>query len=220
MPRREPLNREKILDAALALTDEHGLDGLSMRRLAKSLGVEAMSLYNHVSNKADILDGIADRVYRSIPIPDSALAWPDRIRMMALEMFRALSRHPVVPLALVTDQANPASIEGLQPLEQLLAALHEAGFHGTRARRAVGVINATVFGSLLLTTDGFTGPIGANRQLPPSQYRDRIDPDRLPRFAALLEDLPSTDPEADFRQMIDTVVAGLIAQADTRAEAG
>ena len=61
--RREPLNRERVLRAALALADEAGVESLSMRKLAKELGVEAMSLYNHVANKDDLLDGLVDLVF-------------------------------------------------------------------------------------------------------------------------------------------------------------
>jgi TetR/AcrR family transcriptional regulator, tetracycline repressor protein len=84
MARREPLNREKILDAALALASKEGLDGLSMRKLAKTLGVEAMALYNHVANKTDILNGIADRVYAGIERADPQLPWTERVRATAL----------------------------------------------------------------------------------------------------------------------------------------
>ncbi|WP_255355826.1 TetR family transcriptional regulator, partial [Frankia sp. CpI1-P] len=65
----------------MRLADERGLAGLTMRRLAAELGVEAMSLYNHVANKRDLLDGIAARVYESIPLPDPALAWDERLRL-------------------------------------------------------------------------------------------------------------------------------------------
>jgi AcrR family transcriptional regulator len=70
--RRAPLSRERVLDAALALADESGVESLSMRKLAKELGVEAMSLYNHVASKEDLLNGLVDRVFAEIepPSPD------------------------------------------------------------------------------------------------------------------------------------------------------
>ena len=69
MPKRTPLNRERVLRAAVALADEAGIDALSMRRLGQELGVEAMSLYNHVANKDDLLNGITDLVLGEIELP-------------------------------------------------------------------------------------------------------------------------------------------------------
>ena len=68
--RRKPLNRERILDTALALVDEEGIEALSMRKLGQALGYEAMSLYNHVANKDDLLDGILDLVLAEMDPPD------------------------------------------------------------------------------------------------------------------------------------------------------
>lgn len=215
MARREPLNREKILDAALALAASEGLEGLSMRKLAKSLGVEAMSLYNHVSNKADILDGMAERAFGEVDCPDPALPWPEKVRAIALSMHAALSRHPVVPLALVTDQANPTSATALRPLDALIGALLEAGFPDADARRMLAAVNSVIFGSLLLSTAGFTAedfPAEAGgRQA--DLFARRIDPAGLPHFSRLLKTLPDTDPRADFECALDVLISGLIATA-------
>ncbi len=70
--RRAGLSRERVLGAAVTLADESGLDGLSMRKLASSLGVEAMSLYNHISNKDHLLDGMVDVVFAEIDAPATA----------------------------------------------------------------------------------------------------------------------------------------------------
>ncbi|MGZ4173277.1 MAG: TetR/AcrR family transcriptional regulator, partial [Solirubrobacteraceae bacterium] len=67
--RRAPLNRERVLRAAIALADQGGFESLTMRRLATELGVEAMSLYNHVASKDDLLDGMVDLVFAEIEPP-------------------------------------------------------------------------------------------------------------------------------------------------------
>ncbi|WP_214409627.1 TetR/AcrR family transcriptional regulator C-terminal domain-containing protein [Sphaerisporangium fuscum] len=214
MRRREPLNREKVLDAALALAGEHGLEGLSMRRLAKSLGVEAMSLYNHVSNKADILDGLAERVFAQVEPADPALPWPERVRGVASRMYRVMSRYPVVVRALVTDQANPTSVTALQAFDGLVGALYAAGFPDDDARRALGAVNSLVFGSLLLSTSGFTGDShseGGHQDA--ERYLRRVDPERLPHFSRLLPVMPQADPEEDFERALDMLIAGLVATA-------
>ncbi|GAA5191934.1 hypothetical protein GCM10023322_50430 [Rugosimonospora acidiphila] len=219
MVRREPLNREKVLTAALALAGEEGLEGLSMRRLAKALGVEAMSLYNHVANKSDILDGIANRVLAEVRPADPALPWAERIRVTALGMYQALRRHPVVPLSLATDQANPATTQALRPLDDLVGALYEAGFDDAGVRQALGGVSGLVFGSILLSTAGFARPpapgdVEHHEQW--DEYARRIDPDELPHFNRLVTGNRDADPEEDFVRALDILIAGLIASTPSR----
>ena len=72
-----------MLDAAVAFADQHGLESLSMRKLGEALGVEAMSLYNHVANKDALLDGMIDAVFAEIDVPDGAAGWPDCVVFIA-----------------------------------------------------------------------------------------------------------------------------------------
>jgi TetR/AcrR family tetracycline transcriptional repressor len=209
--RREPLNREKVLDAALELAGRHGLDGLSMRRLAKELGVEAMSLYNHVANKGDLLDGLAERVFAQVERPDPAWPWQQRVRATALSMYTALSRYPFVPLALVTDQANPTSRQALQPLDDVIAALSDAGFDDVGIRQALGTVNSVIFGSLLLVTGGFTGGVDGSTDIGP--FVNTIDAGQLPHFSRMLPTLAAGVPALDFERALDLVVGGLEAAA-------
>jgi AcrR family transcriptional regulator len=213
-PRREPLNRERILDAALALAGEEGLGGLSMRRLAKALGVEAMALYNHVTNKTDILDGIADRVFAEIERADPALPWPQRLRAVALSTYRVLSRHPAVPMALATNQANPTTLRAVQPVDDSVGALYEAGFDDDGVRQALGALNSLIFGSLLLTTAGFARQ-HSNRaeQEQMDVYLRRVDPATLPHFSRVLPALAAGVPERDFERALDMLLDGIIAAA-------
>ena len=80
MTERTPLNRDRIARAALGLVDSEGLAALTMRRLGSELGVEAMSLYNHVTNKDDLLDAIVDRVYAEVELPATDLPWKEQAR--------------------------------------------------------------------------------------------------------------------------------------------
>src|SRR5256885_16570584 len=73
--RVEPLSRDRVLHAAIRYADEHGIASLSMRRLGEVLGVEAMSLYNHVANKAQLLDGMVDLVFAQVELPTDAADW-------------------------------------------------------------------------------------------------------------------------------------------------
>src|SRR5919112_3697219 len=88
--RRTPLSRERVLRAAVALADERGIAELTMRKLAKELGVEAMSLYNHVANKGDLLDGMIDIVFSEIEPPAVGGDWKAELRKRAISTRDAL----------------------------------------------------------------------------------------------------------------------------------
>src|SRR5688500_2254100 len=83
---RTPLSRQRVLESAVAFADEHGTQALSMRKLATAVGVEAMSLYNHVANKTDLLDGMIDVVFSEIELPDDCSDWKGAMRQRALSV--------------------------------------------------------------------------------------------------------------------------------------
>ena len=99
--RRTPLNRARVLEAAVALADEVGLEALSMRRLAEALGVVPMALYKHVANKDELLDGMVDVVIGEIA-PVAGAGWKDAVRLRVLSARQALLRHPWARQALET----------------------------------------------------------------------------------------------------------------------
>src|SRR5947208_17177660 len=90
---RVPLSRERVLQAAIRLADEGGIASLTMRRLARELGVEAMSLYNHVASKGDLVDGIVDLVVGEIELPSTAEEWDVAIQGCAISAHEAFLRH-------------------------------------------------------------------------------------------------------------------------------
>jgi AcrR family transcriptional regulator len=141
--KRKPLSRERILEAALDLVDEHGIEALSMRKLGQALGYEAMSLYNHVSNKDDLLDGILDLVLAEMPPPDpeGGLA---AIRSSSLAAHEALKRHKwAAGLLMVPGHVRPARIEFM---DGLLRALRNAGFSAETTYHAYHVLDAHIVG--------------------------------------------------------------------------
>src|SRR5579863_2673767 len=90
---RPPLNRDQVLRAAVAFADEHGIASLSMRKLGEVLGVEAMSLYNHVASKGELLDGMIDLVFAEIDLPADGTGWKLAMRQRAVSAREVLSRH-------------------------------------------------------------------------------------------------------------------------------
>jgi AcrR family transcriptional regulator len=145
---RVPLSRERVLRAALDLADEAGVESLTMRKLAKTLGVEAMSLYNHVANKNDILDGIVEIVFSEIELPSMTGAdWKNAMRQRAISTRGALLRHRwAVGLMESRLRPGPANI---RLHDSVLGCLREAGFSVEMAVHAYSVQDSYIYGFAL-----------------------------------------------------------------------
>ena len=123
---RSPLSKEKVVEAAVAYADGHGVDEMSMRKLAASVGVEAMSLYNHVDDKGDLLDAMIDHVFASIRIPDGDLSWQDQVRLVGQAAMDRFGAHPwVASLLMQRGNFGPGA---LAFMNHVLGVLFAAGF--------------------------------------------------------------------------------------------
>ncbi|MGI8552931.1 MAG: TetR/AcrR family transcriptional regulator C-terminal domain-containing protein [Dehalococcoidia bacterium] len=148
---RAPLSRERVLRAALVLADMGGIESLTMRKLGRELQVEAMSLYNHVAGKADILDGIADLVFSEIAVPSDRADWKTAMRQRAISARDALLRHRWAPsLMLSRDKRGPAT---LRHHDAVLGTLRKAGFTLVMTAHAVSVIDSYIYGFALQQTN-------------------------------------------------------------------
>lgn len=145
--RRAPLSTEKVLLAALRMADKDGLDALSMRSLAKALKVEAMSLYNHVSNKEHILDGLVELVASEIDVPSIGGDWRVAMRRRALEAHAVLMRHPWATMLFVS-RLNIGPIM-LRYVDATIGCLREAGFSYAMADHAWSALDAYIYGFTL-----------------------------------------------------------------------
>jgi AcrR family transcriptional regulator len=148
---RAPLSKGRVLDAALALADAGGIEGLSMRRLAQELGVEAMSLYNHVANKGEIIDGIVDLVVSEIELPAAAgEGWDVAVRRCAVSAHETFRRHPwACGPAMGPGSMPSAPTARMRYMEWLLATLREAGFPPELAYHAYHVLDSHILGFTL-----------------------------------------------------------------------
>ncbi len=173
--RREPLDRETIIDAAMALADRDGLDRLTMRALGSELGVEAPSLYKHVQGKEDILDGLTDRVYAAIEVGGRDQPWPDRVRRYATALRRALLDHP--NLAPLVATRPIFSTTTLTVLENALGELVAIGLDQPRSVYTVDVLVSFVTGHVLSELAAFEAGLDpailakTRHMLPEDQYR-------------------------------------------------
>ena len=146
---RTPLSKERVLRAAVELADREGIDALSMRRLAKDLGVEAMSLYNHVANKDEILVGMIDLVTSEVddPSTEGGLDWKTAIRRSAISTHDAFIRHRwSCPLMMKVAAMIPSRMRWM---ESLLRTLREAGFSPNLTHHAYHALDAHIVGFTL-----------------------------------------------------------------------
>jgi len=206
---RDPLTRDRILDAALAVVDRDGLEGLTMRRLGAELGVEAMALYRYIPNKDALLDAVLERVLSEIPAEFPTTGdWREDIRGMFRIFLGLMRRHPrTIPLLSQMVLTDPAVA---RPAAMVLAVLEQAGFDPLGALRALATVTSAVVGFALSEV----GTAAACAEL-----RERIatgEPVQSsgldPVVAALVPQLADMDPDATFEYGIDVILAGLEAK--------
>lgn len=199
---RATLTKDRVLAAAVALADEDGIEALSMRRLGAVLGVEAMSLYNHVENKAALLDGILDRVVREVELPARTEDWDVQLRQLAHSFRRVGHRHPgVLPLF---GQRAVSTVEGFAPLERAYEILREAGLSPDVALASFITVSSFVFG--FAQTE-----LGGLREVAegPTIHFGHIDLDEHPRLAEMGVAFANSDSDREFAFGLDLLVEGL-----------
>jgi AcrR family transcriptional regulator len=210
MPRaarpREPLSRERILRAALAFVDEHGLEALTMRRIAQELGVEAMSLYNHVANKDEILDGLIETVATEIELPPPGADWKEALRHILVSAQQTLLRHRwAQSLWMARGMPGPAR---LSYAESILRTLREAGFSKELTYHAFHMIEALVLG---VTTQHMSVPENQHEFRDVAQrFIDRLPKDDVPYLIEHAHQHFAGDaPTGGFAWAVDLIIEGL-----------
>src|SRR5215472_9097154 len=141
---RAPLSRDRVLRAAVALADTGGISSLSMRKLGEALGVEAMSLYNHVASKGDLLDGMIDVVFGEIDLPPGDVDWKSAMRQRAISVREALRRHPWA-IGLMESRTSPGPAT-LRHHDAVLGCLRGAGFSIEMTAHAYSLLDSYIYG--------------------------------------------------------------------------
>src|SRR5829696_8230429 len=189
---RAPLSRERVLETAVTLADRHGLEWLSMRKLADELRVAAMSLYYYVPNKVELIDGMIDLVFGEIEPPSLDVDWKTAMRRRAVSTREALNRH-----RWAVGQMEGRSSHGTANLrlhDAVLGCLRNAGFSLEMTVHAYSVQDAYIYGFALQQAD--------------------MNPETSEDFAAVAEEQMETYKEvlAKFPHLVE-VVGGHVAQA-------
>lgn len=188
--RRTPLDRRRVLDAAVAYIDEHGLPGLTMRRLGEVLGVEAMALYRHVAGKEELLDGVVEVLVEGMREDEDVVdrpsdGWQDFLQRLAHGVRRLALTHPkAFPLV----ASRPAEAPWLRPplrsldwVEAFLDGLRSEGFSDEAAAAAYRAFTSFLLGHLLLEVAAHGADLG-----PLDVLEEETEPGRLAAYPTVL----------------------------------
>lgn len=220
-PSHEPITPERIADAALAIIDAEGPDGLTVRALAGALGLGTMTLYWYIRNKEEVLDLVADRMFAGVQLPPLDADWRVSTREAGVAIRRLFLAHArAVPIVASRGSFGP---NGLRLVEGSLAIYRAAGFSDTDAADAYFTISNYVTGFCLFETVGVGGgPEGAfDRQAYAARARGYISllsPERYPNIAATAERMFGGNRDDRYLFGLECLIAGLEARlAATRA---
>jgi AcrR family transcriptional regulator len=147
-----PLKRERVLEAALTVAEHEGLERLSMRLLARELGVSPMALYRHVTNKDDLLNGLVERLLGELELPDESLPWDERLRKLAGELRALARRRPELFGLLLRRRA--VGEDATRARQVALRALRDAGLDSEAAERMERLLSTVVMGFALSEATG------------------------------------------------------------------
>jgi AcrR family transcriptional regulator len=201
-PQSPRLTLDLIVDTAAKLVADHGFESLSMRRLAKECGVGAMTLYGYVRTKDEVLQALANRLFKELELPaDDTLPWPDQVTQVLGSMRSVLLGHPELLPVVATQRID--GIEAYRGAETLFRALSAAGLDGRRVVHAFDALVSYTIGSVqrevgLDRTD--RGQFPGLRTLPHDEF---------PHVIELAGHLVTGDAEASFHAGLDLLIAGI-----------
>ncbi|MEX1171647.1 MAG: TetR/AcrR family transcriptional regulator C-terminal domain-containing protein [Chloroflexota bacterium] len=210
--RREPLTRERVIDAAIELADRDGLGAVTMRRLGQHLGVEAMSLYKHVPDKDAVLAGIADKVAAEFTLPAPGVHWRTAIRDSSIAAHAVLLRHPWAgPLLESSLDPGPAR---LAYLDAVVGVLRDAGFPMIDVAHAFAALDSHLYG---FTMQVVSWPFDVDDYVEvAAAMAAGLDPDRHPNLAAIASAVAASEHGVplDFTFGLDLLLDGLERRLD------
>jgi AcrR family transcriptional regulator len=218
---RIPLSRERVLRAAVKIADDGGIESLTMRRLAEQLGAEAMSLYYHVANKEEVLDGIAEVVVTEIndvvdriERPATAAEWKKAVRQRILSARQVLLRHPWAPRVL--ESRTNTSLAVLRYYDALLGLMHDGGFSWDLAHHALHALGSRALGFAQELFDPNAGGGSGAGEDPAAAMQSMAE--QLPHLVGMLAEVMHDDPDStlgwcddqsEFEFGIDLLLDGL-----------
>lgn len=203
---RPVLTRESIVHAAVEVIEQEGVNALSMRRVAGQLGVAVMSLYNHVSNKTALLQGVAEYVINTLELAETTgQDWKADARALVRAFRKTAHDYPRCMTVVFTNMVE-VSI-GIRPAERALALADAAGFDAKTAVQIMRALVAYALGAQMRD-------LNAARRI--TQFPDdltgvyaRLDPDQFPHIVASAKEIADYDPEVDFEFGLELLISAV-----------
>ncbi|MEL7207478.1 MAG: TetR/AcrR family transcriptional regulator C-terminal domain-containing protein [Actinomycetota bacterium] len=205
---RAPLDRDAIVEAAIALADAEGIAALSMRKLAASLGFEVMSLYNHIANKDELLAAMVDAVAAEVDELPSGLPPLEEARALAVATRAAFVRHPWAPDLWLRHMPGPARTD---QMEHLLRVLAESGLSAENAHHGFHAVNNHVVGYTLQEL-GMALPPGDDTAVDARarEYLAGLSSERHAHTIAHVHQHLAGDTSSSFELVLDLILDGLV----------
>jgi AcrR family transcriptional regulator len=206
---RKRLSRDRVLRAAVAFADEQGIETLTMRKLGQVLGVEAMSLYNHVANKDELLDGMVDIVFGEVGLPAGDVDWKTAMRRRAVSARHVLSRHRWA-IGLMESRTSPGPAT-LRHHDSVIGCLRAAGFSVQMAAHAFSLLDSYIYGFALQEASLPFDTAQQTAELA-EMILSRMQPDQYPHLTELAVEhvlQPGYDYGNEFEFGLDLILDGL-----------
>ena len=219
-PHAQALSREAIVRAAVEVADAGGLAAATMRAVATRLDVEAMSLYNHVRNKDDLLDGMVDLVFSEIHSPTAGSDWVEEMRERSRSGREAMTRHPWA-IGLMGSRRTPG-LPTLRHHDAVIGCLRGAGFSLALTAHAFTLLDAHLYG-FVLQEQSLVHHDAEDLAAVGQGILDRLPEGELPHFRELALGhalLPGYDHGAEFDEGLDLVLDGLARRLDQPSPRG
>jgi AcrR family transcriptional regulator len=208
---RERLTRERIVDAALAVMDAEGLDAVTMRRVAREVGVEAMSLYHHVRDKDDLLQAVCDRVMAGYEFSLAGGSWEERCREAGRAWRRLLHAHPDM-MRLFAETHGPAltSPESMRPTEFALGLLREAGLSDRDTVQAFHAFGGYIQGFVMMEGGSIKG--AHHDEEAHGRMLEALPPESFPVLSAVGRYFSECSADEQFEFGLDLMIRGVLAR--------
>lgn len=206
---RVPLSRERVLQAAIRLADQGGIEALSMRKLGQALEVEAMALYYHFANKEQVLDGIVDLVFSEIELPAAEADWKTAMRKRGISLRDALARHRWA-IGMMEGRRNPGPAN-LRHHDAVIGNLRSAGFDSAMVAHAYSALDGYIYG-FALTKMNIPFETAEDVEAVTQRMLEPLPRDEYPNLSAFVAEhimQPGYDFDDEFEYGLDLILDGL-----------
>jgi AcrR family transcriptional regulator len=206
-----------VVEAALKVMDEEGLEAVSMRRVAREVGVEAMSLYHHVDDKEDLLDGVCERVMSEFAFPEPSDDWAENCRRGARAWRQLLRRHPNV-MRLFAEQRGPIrSVDSMRPTEFALRILRSSGLSDRDTAQAFHAFGGYIQGFVMMELGSIAGGSDREHMKAHAELVATL-PDEFPTLQTVGPFFAECDADEQFEFGLDLLIRGMRAKIGRRQE--